>query len=79
MGGQNQHLGNLHVLRRIGSIDSHVGNIIARKGFDALIDISSTVAVAVETDITEVGLYQSGLQVGHAHGSIGHIYTLPPA
>ena len=27
MGGQNQHLGNLHVLRRIGSIDSHVGNI----------------------------------------------------
>ena len=28
MGGQNQHLCYLHMLRSIGSIDGHIGNVV---------------------------------------------------
>ena len=38
MGGQDQHLGNLYVLRGIGGKDGNIGNIISRQGLDAFID-----------------------------------------
>ena len=75
MSGQDEDLGNLHMLRRIGSIDSHIGDVVASEGLDALIDIGSTVAVAMETDVTEVGLNQAWLQVGDTNGRVGHIDT----
>ena len=57
MGGQYQHFGNLHVFWSVGSIDSHVSNIIASQRFDAFIDCGGTVAVSVEADIAEVSLH----------------------
>ena len=48
MSGQDEDLGNLHMLRRIGSIDGHIGDVVASEGLDAFIDIGSTVAVAME-------------------------------
>ena len=68
---QYQHLGNLYVLRSIGGIYGNVGNIITRQGFDALIYRGGPVVITVESDIAEVRLHQSGLQVRHADGGIG--------
>ena len=73
MRGQYQHLSNLYVLRGIGGIDCHIGDIVTRQGFDACIEFGSTFGIALETDVAEVRLYQSGLQVRHADGRIGHV------
>ena len=32
MGGENEHFGYLHMGWGIGSIDSHIGNIVASQG-----------------------------------------------
>ena len=73
MCGQYQHLGYLDVRWRVGSEDSHVGDVIARQWLDAFVDVGSTVGIAVEADVAEVSLHQSRLQVGHADGSICHV------
>ena len=75
MGGQYQHLSNLDVFRRIGGKDSHVGNIITCQRLNTFIDIGGTIIVAMETDIAEVCLYKSRLQVRHADGGIGDVDT----
>ena len=95
MSGQNEYLCYLHMLWRVGGIYGDIGYIVARKGLDALIDIGCTIVVAMETDIAEVGLHKSRLQISHPDGGVGHIdtqaseraltaafvaqYTLPPA
>ena len=73
MGGQYEHFGNLHVLWGVGGKDGNVGNIVARHGLDAFIDRGGPVVVSVETDVAEVGLHKSGLQVRHTDSSIGDI------
>ena len=37
MSGQYQYLGYLYMLRGVGRIDRHVGNVVAGKGLDALL------------------------------------------
>ena len=73
MSGKNEHLSNLYVLRSIGGIDSHIGNVVASQGLDTLIYIGSTIVVTAETDIAEVRLNETGLQVRDADGRIGNI------
>ena len=46
VGSQYQHLGNLHMLRGIGSIDGHVGNIVGCQGLDALIELGGALGMA---------------------------------
>ena len=70
---QYQHLGYLYVLRGVGGIDGNIGNVVARQGLDAFIDRSGSFVVSVETNVAEVGLYESRLQVRHADGGIGYI------
>ena len=74
MGGEDEYLGNLDMGRCVRGIDGHVGDIVARQGLDALIDISGTVVVAVEADIAEIGLYKSGLQVGNTDGGVSNYF-----
>ena len=57
MGGQDEHLGYLNMLRSISCIDGNVGDVIASQRFDAFIDCGGTVAVSVEADIAEVSLH----------------------
>ena len=73
MSGQNEYFGNLHMRWGIGSKDCHIGDVVAREGFDALIEFGSTLGIAVEADVAEVGLYEAGLEVGDADSGIGHI------
>ena len=73
MGGQNEYFGYLHMGWGIGCIDSYVGNVIASQGSDSLIEFGSTVGVALEADVAEVGLHQARLQVGDTYGGIGHV------
>ena len=73
VGGQYQYLGNLHMRRSIGSIHSHICDIVTRQRLDAFIDISSTVVVTMETDVAKICLDKSRLQVCHTDGSICHI------
>ena len=75
MGGQNEYLCYLHMLGRVGGIYGDISYIVARKGLDAFIDIGCTIVVTMETDIAEVGLHKSRLQVGDTDGGIGHIDT----
>ena len=75
MSSQYQYLRNLYVLRGVGGKDGYVSNIVACQGFDAFIDGGGTVVVSVETDVAEVGLYKSWLQIRHANGGISDIYT----
>ena len=60
---------------RIGGIDGNVSNIVASKGLDTFIDIGSTIMVAMETDIAEVCLHKTRLQIGDTDGGVGHIDT----
>ncbi len=73
MGGENEHFGYLHMFGGVGGIDGHIGDIVAREGFDALIELGCALGVAVEADVAEIGLYEAGLEVGDADGSVGHV------
>ncbi len=57
----------------IGCIYSYIGNIVAGKRLDSFIDIGGTVIVAMKTDIAEVGLNKTWLQMGYTYCSICHI------
>ena len=73
MGGQDEHFGYLDVGRGIGSIYGDIGNIVTCQWLDAFIDISGTVAITMETDVTEVGLDKSGFQVRNTDGGMCNI------
>ena len=73
MGGKNRHFGYLHMLGRVSHIDGHIGDVVARERLDALIHLGGAVCVSMKTDIAEVRLHQSGLEVRHANSGIGHI------
>ena len=73
MSGENEHFGNLHVLGGVGGIDGHIGDVVARKRLDALIEFGRTGRITVEADVAEVGLDKAGLEVGDADGCVGHI------
>ena len=66
MGGQHQHFSYLHVGRSLGSIETHVGDVVTRQGFDAFVDIIGSLLVAMETGTAEVGLHQTRLHIGNA-------------
>ena len=70
MGGEDQHLGYLHVLGGVGGIDGHVGDIVARQGLDAFVDVGGALGVAVEAGVAEVGLHQSWFKVGNADSCV---------
>ena len=61
VGGKDEHLGNLYVGRGIGSIDGHVGYVVASQWLDALVDTRCTVGIAMKADIAEVRFHKSGL------------------
>ena len=73
MCGQNEHFGNLHMGWGIGSIDGHISDVVTSEGFDALVKFCSTVGIAMEADIAEVGLHEAWLEVGDADGRVGHV------
>ena len=73
MCGQDKHFGNLHMGRRTGCIEGHIGNVVASERFDAFIYIVGTLCIAMETNHTEIGFHQSRLHVGDTHGRVGHI------
>jgi len=73
MCGQYQYFGYLHVLWCIGSIDSHIGNIVARQRGDAFVQFGSTLFVTFEADVAKVRLYQSRLQVRYTDGGISYV------
>ena len=75
MGGKDEHLGYLYMSRRIGGKDGHVGDVVAGKWLDALINTGGTVGVAMEAYVAEVCLDQSGLEVRDTDGSIGYVDT----
>lgn len=73
MGGENQHLGYLNMLGSAGGIECHVGNIIASQWLNATVNIVGTLGVAMETDVGEIGLHQSRLDVGNANAGMSHV------
>ena len=73
MCGKHQHFGYLHVLGSTCSVERHVGNVVAYERLDALVYIVGTLVVAMETDVGEVGLNESGLQIGHSYTCMGNI------
>ena len=75
MSGQYEYLCYLYMLWCIGGIYGYISYIIARKRFDAFIDIGGTIIVATDADIAEVGLHKTWLQIGHTDGGVGHIDT----
>ena len=52
MRGQNQHFGYLHMSRRIGGIDGHVGNVVARQGLDAGVEFGGAFGIATEARLS---------------------------
>ena len=70
MGSQDEHLGYLHVSGSVSSIDGHIGNILASEWLDAFIHTCSTLLIAVEADVAEIGLNQSGLEIATTPSTI---------
>ena len=75
MGGEDEDLGNLDVGGGVGGKDGYVGNVVAGKGLDALVDIGGAVVVAVEADVAEIGFNESCLEIGNAYCGVGDINT----
>ena len=73
MGGEHQYFGYLYTLRGTGCIEGYVSDVVARKGLNAAIYVICTLCVAVETDVREIGLYESWFDVGDAHAGVGYV------
>ena len=54
-------------------IERHIGNVVAYERFDTLIDIVGTLVIAMEADVGEVGLNESGLQIGYSYTCMGYV------
>ena len=70
---QNEYFGYLDVGGSLGGIEGNVGYVIAREGFDALIDFLGPFGIAMEADAAEVGLYEARFEVGHADWGGGQV------
>ena len=73
MGSKDEHLGNLDVGRSISGKYGNIGNIIARQRLDALIDTCSTIVIPMETDVAEISLDKTRLQVSNTDSRISYI------
>lgn len=73
VGGEDEHLGDLHVGGGVGGVDGHVGDVVAGEGFDTLVDVGGALGVTMETGVAEIGLHEAGLEVGDADGGVGHV------
>ena len=66
MGGEHEDFCNLHVLRSVGDVESHVGYVGAGEGVYSFVDIIGTFVVAMEADVAEACLHESGFDVAYA-------------
>lgn len=73
MRGEDEDLGNLHMLGGIGGIDSYIGDIVAGEGLNAFVDIGSTLGVAMEASVAEISFHKTRFEVGDADGSASYI------
>ena len=73
MSGEDKHLGYLDMSGSIRGIHCDISDIIACEWLYAFIHVSSTLCVAMEADVAEVGLNESWFQIGYADGRVGHI------
>ena len=73
MCSKHQHFGYLYMLGGACCIECHVGYVVAYERLDTLIYIVGTLVIAMETDVGEVGLNESGLQVSHSYTCMGNI------
>ena len=73
MCGKHQHFSYLHMLGSTCCIERHIGNVVAYERFDTLIDIVGTLVIAMEADVGEVGLNESGLQIGYSYTCMGYV------
>ena len=75
MSGQYEYLCYLYMLWCIGGIYGYISYIIARKRFDAFIDIGCAIIIAMEADVAEVGLDKTRLQIRYTYCGVGHVDT----
>ena len=73
MGGKHEHLGYLDMGWSLGSIEGYVTDVIPRKRLDAFVHFFSTLLITVETNVREVRLHESGLDIRHADGCVCHV------
>ena len=73
VGSKDEYFCYLYMRWGVGGIYGNIGNIIASKRLDTFIYISGTLGIAMETDIAEVGLHKTWLQVGDTDSRIGNI------
>ena len=70
---QDEHLSNLHMLWGIGGIDSYISDIVTCQRLDALIEFGCAFCISMETDVAEIGFYQSWFEIGDTYCRIGYI------
>ena len=75
MGGEDEDLCDLDVLRSGCSVEGNICDVVARKRSDSLVDILCTSAVAMETNRTEIGLHETRLDVGDADCCLSDVDT----
>lgn len=75
MGGQHKHLGNLHMGRSAYGVEAHIGDVVARQGLNAVVNMTGALFVTMESDVGEIGFHQARLHIGNANATVGHINT----
>ena len=55
MGGQHKHLGNLHMGRSAYGVEAHIGDVVARQGLNAVVNMTGALFVTMESDVGEIG------------------------
>ena len=73
MGCKNKQFSDLDMGGSVHSKSDALGDILARQRLDAFIDVVCALFVAMETNDREIGLDQTGFDVGHAHAGMGHV------
>ena len=77
MRSKNQHLCYLHMFRSRSCIVSHISHIITIQRSNTTINLVSSRIITMETDIREIGFYQSRFHIGYTHLGMCHINTQP--
>ena len=60
MCGENKHLGNLNMLRSLGTIEGRVGDVLTRQRLDTLINFVCALVVTLEARKAEIRFHASG-------------------
>ena len=68
MGWRNGDFANLYMRRRGGGIEDDVGNIVAGKRFNTLINTVGAFRISVKSHDAEVGFGHAGLNIGNTNG-----------